>query len=136
MILKSHVRASLRKGLIKYALVHTPWCSTISACLIHYVMLKLQLLPSIVVVVDDAYKKYTFWQNIWEKISWSPGILLWAFKRKSDGCRFEAVLVHHGCFLLSATFQAYCLNSTSLAGCRIWYPTDLQHLCCKALINK
>ena len=25
------------------------------------------------------------------------------------------------------------LNITSLAG---WYPTDLQHLCCKALINK
>ena len=42
---------------------------SISACLIHYVMLKLQLIPSIVVVVGDAYKKYTFWQNIWEKIS-------------------------------------------------------------------
>ena len=28
------------------------------------------------------------------------------------------------------------LNSTSLAGCRTWCPTDLQHLCCKALINK
>ena len=25
---------------------------------------------------------------------------------------------------------------TSLAGCRTWCPTDLQHLCCKALINK
>ena len=23
-----------------------------------------------------------------------------------------------------------------LAGCRTWCPTDLQHLCCKALINK
>ena len=25
-------------------------------------------------------------------------------------------------------------SSTSLAGCRTWCPTDLQHLCCKALI--
>jgi len=36
-------------------------------------------------------------------------------------------------FFLSATFQTYCPNLTSLAG---WCPTDLQHLCCKALINK
>ena len=27
-------------------------------------------------------------------------------------------------------------SSTSLAGCRTWCPTDLQHLCCKALMNK
>ena len=25
---------------------------------------------------------------------------------------------------------------TSLVGCRTWCPTDLQHLCCKALIKK
>ena len=37
-------------------------------------------------------------------------------------------------FLLSATFQTYCPNLTSLAGCRTRCPTD-QHLCCKALIN-
>ena len=24
----------------------------------------------------------------------------------------------------------------SLVGCRSWCPTDLQHLCCKAIINK
>ena len=42
-------------------------------------------------------------------------------------CRFEAVLVHHGFFLLSATFQTYCPSLTSLAGCRTWCPTDLQH---------
>ena len=46
-----------------------------------------------------------------------------------------AVLVHHGFFLLSATFQTYSPNLTSLAGCRTWCPTDLQHLCCKALVN-
>jgi len=28
------------------------------------------------------------------------------------------------------------LNLTSLAGCRTWCPTDLQLLCCKALINQ
>ena len=39
-------------------------------------------------------------------------------------------------FLLSATFQTYCPNLPSLAGCRTWCPTDLQHLCCKVLINK
>ena len=58
------------------------------------------------------------------------------FEHKSDGCRFEAVFMHYGFFILSATFQTYCPNLTSLAGCRTWCPTDLQHLCCKALINK
>ena len=33
-------------------------------------------------------------------------------------------------------FNHTVLNSTSLAGCRTWCPTDLQHLCCKVLINK
>jgi len=28
------------------------------------------------------------------------------------------------------------LNLTSLAGCMTWCPTDLQNLCCKALIKK
>jgi len=50
--------------------------------------------------------------------------------------KLAAGSVHHGFFLLSATFQTYCPNLTSLTGCRTWCPTDLQHLCCKALINK
>ena len=33
-------------------------------------------------------------------------------------------------------FKHTFLNSMSLAGCRAWCPTDFQHLCCKALINK
>ena len=33
-------------------------------------------------------------------------------------------------------FKHTILNSTSLAGCGIWCPTDLQHFCCKTLINK
>ena len=32
-------------------------------------------------------------------------------------------------------FKHTVLNLTSLVGCRTWCPTDLQHLCCKALIN-
>ena len=51
-------------------------------------------------------------------------------------CSIYTVLVHHGFFLLPATFQTYCPNLPSLAGCRTWCPTDLQDLCCKALINK
>jgi len=56
-------------------------------------------------------------------------------KHKSDGCRFEAVLVQW-IFLLSATFQTYCPNLTSLAGSKTWCPSDLWYLRCKALINK
>ena len=33
-------------------------------------------------------------------------------------------------------FKHTVLNLTSLAGGRTWCPIDLQHLCCKALINK
>ena len=33
-------------------------------------------------------------------------------------------------------FKHTFLNSMSLASCRTWCPTDLQHFCCKALINK
>ena len=57
------------------------------------------------------------------------------FECKSDGCRSSvmAVLDFFSCLQL---FQHTVLNSTSLAGCRTWCPTDLQHLCCKVLINK
>jgi len=49
------------------------------------------------------------------------------------GCRFEAVLVHHGFFSCLQLFKHTVLNSISLAGCRTWCPTDQ---CCKALINR
>ena len=48
-------------------------------------------------------------------------------------CYRKFHILYHG---VIATFQTYCPNLTSLAGCRTWCPTDLQHLCCKALINK
>jgi len=38
----------------------------------------------------------------------------------------------HGIFSPSPTFQTQHLKT----GCRTRSPTDLQHLCCKALINK
>jgi len=47
-----------------------------------------------------------------------------------------SVVIQGEIVFLSATFQTYYANLTSIAGCRTWCPTDLQHLCCKALINK
>ena len=54
---------------------------------------------------------------------------------ESDDCRFDAVLGHHGFFSCPQLFKLTVLNLTSLAGCRTWCPTRLQHFCCKALIN-
>ena len=60
------------------------------------------------------------WNHIWEvdqRVSWC--IMHWVFSPLQ--------------FFKHVTF----LNSMPLAGYRTWCPTaDLQHLCCKALINK
>ena len=60
----------------------------------------------------------------------------WAVWTMNNGdSQIKETWTDYGFFLLSATFQTYCPNLPSLAGCRTWCPTDLQHLCCKALIN-
>ena len=46
------------------------------------------------------------------------------------------ILVNENLINRYKLFKHTILNSTSLAGCRTWCPTDLQHLCCKVLINK
>jgi len=60
--------------------------------------------------------------------------------------RVHTCLINLNCFAQNTMFTCLCVllsvhsngqvKLPSLAGCRTWCPTDLQHLCCKALINK
>ena len=55
-----------------------------------------------------------------------------SFEIKGGGLEM-CIMYFFSCLKL---FKHTVLNSMSLAGCRTWCSTDLQHLCCKALVNK